>query len=316
MRRLNLAVWLSLVWLLSPARAADRIEVVSGAKAISPPGEPLAHPVWSPSGEWIAASRPNYQGIWLLRPDGSELRQISAALGAGYRMEWAPDGKRLICRVSRRRGRGRVHAVQVIRVPEGTAQMITGWRKRLPAVPHWLGNLRAFVYTGERLEAWGIGAQGSVQALSAYVEGTYYAKGNKLYVSGRKDPIFVGPREDAYVLNVVPSPDGDRFAFEVSGGGLYVVSRDGKTVVELDAGHRPRWSPDGQWLVCFRSTDDGHRYLTSDLYALRTDGQAEVQLTDTEDVLEMDPSWSPDGDGLVYYDHRSNRIFLLRVRLR
>ena len=54
-------------------------------------------PIWSPDGRWIAfvSSRGNVGfafGVWLVRPDGSELRQL---LPRGLGIAWAPDSREL-----------------------------------------------------------------------------------------------------------------------------------------------------------------------------------------------------------------------------
>jgi Tol biopolymer transport system component len=54
-------------------------------------------PIWSPDGRWIAfvSSRGNVGfafGVWLVRPDGSELRQL---LRRGLGVAWSPDGREL-----------------------------------------------------------------------------------------------------------------------------------------------------------------------------------------------------------------------------
>lgn len=51
-------------------------------------------PIWSPDGRWIAfvSSRGNVGftfGVWLVRPDGSELRQL---VSRGLGVAWSPDG--------------------------------------------------------------------------------------------------------------------------------------------------------------------------------------------------------------------------------
>ena len=54
-------------------------------------------PIWSPNGRWIAfvSSRGNGGfafGVWLVRPDGSELRQL---LPRGLGVAWSPDSEEL-----------------------------------------------------------------------------------------------------------------------------------------------------------------------------------------------------------------------------
>jgi hypothetical protein len=48
----------------------------------------LMAPVWSPDGSKIAATGDNFIWIWVANADGSELKQISEAPGAGYQMRW------------------------------------------------------------------------------------------------------------------------------------------------------------------------------------------------------------------------------------
>ena len=43
----------------------------------------LMAPVWSPSGDKIAVTSDNYDGIWVADADGSNLRQVTCCSGAG-----------------------------------------------------------------------------------------------------------------------------------------------------------------------------------------------------------------------------------------
>jgi len=72
-----------------------------------------AAPAWSPDGEWVAFLREN-NGIWLVRPDGSETHSLSTGvfdLAAG--LSWSPDGTELMAVLT---GRG------LTRVPFATGQ--------------------------------------------------------------------------------------------------------------------------------------------------------------------------------------------------
>jgi Tol biopolymer transport system component len=112
-------------------------------------------------------------------------------------------------------------------------------------------------------------------------------------------------------LNVEPSPDGRRVAFEVLGGNLFVISIDGAAPVDLGSGHRPQWSPDGEWVVFMKTEDDGHVTTASDLFAARADGSSMVRLTASPDALEMNPSWSPDGRRIAFDE--GGAIYVMRV---
>ena len=69
--------------------------LMAQSKAVSEPrlfiksSQSLMAPVWSPDGSKIAVTGDNYIGIWVANADGSNLQQVSDALGAGYKMNWA-----------------------------------------------------------------------------------------------------------------------------------------------------------------------------------------------------------------------------------
>jgi Tol biopolymer transport system component len=62
-------------------------------------------PAWSPSGEWIAVARRDLADsgasmgdqIWLIRPDGSQGRQLTIDLDVVHQaLDWSPDGRYLL----------------------------------------------------------------------------------------------------------------------------------------------------------------------------------------------------------------------------
>ncbi len=58
------------------------------------------NPTFSPDGQWIAfmSNRSGKNQVWLIKPDGSGLRQATDAPdGAGSFNPWSPDGSQLIC---------------------------------------------------------------------------------------------------------------------------------------------------------------------------------------------------------------------------
>jgi Tol biopolymer transport system component len=109
-----------------------------------------------------------------------------------------------------------------------------------------------------------------------------------------------------YNSSVAWSADGRKLVFVSDRGQhdqLYVynlrtrgttqVTTPGKAGAIAEA---PVWSPRGGTIAFVRSTGG-----QSDVYSVRADGSGLTQLTDTPDVSEMAPDWSPDAGRLVYH---------------
>ena len=56
------------------------------------------------------------------------------------------------------------------------------------------------------------------------------------------------------------------------------------------------WSPDGKWIL-YQQDFGGHEYY--DIFAVPSGGGAPVNLTNTPEISETDPLFSPDGKTLA-----------------
>ena len=272
---------------------------------------PATHPVWSPDGARVAFTRDQYVGLWVVDADGGAARQLADAPGAGFGFRWAPDGQALVARTARVDGLYRRHSVSLVGL-DGAVTDLVQERSQMTGLPHWAGPHHVALLAGGTAEVIPVDAEARTTAPEAVVLASPHGG---LVVT---DPATGGlralpPFRDATVLNLTPSPDGARVAFEVYGGNLFTMRLDGSGLVDLGPGARPTWSPDGRWVAFMVTADDGHDITSSDLVAARADGSSRVALTQSPDRLEMNPSWSPDGRALAFDDAVDGALYLLPV---
>ncbi len=115
------------------------------------------------------------------------------------------------------------------------------------------------------------------------------------------------PIEDLFYSRRVSSPawspDGKRIVFTTNLTGranLWMVNSEGGWPLQLtvsdDRQSGAVWSPDGKWIVYHQDFGGGEYY---DLFAVPSGGGTPINLTNTLDVSETSPQFSPDGKMLA-----------------
>ena len=99
------------------------------------------------------------------------------------------------------------------------------------------------------------------------------------------------------------SPDGSEVVFTTNMTGrfnLWKVSTSGGWPIQLlqseDRQSGAVWSPDKKWIVFEQDFGGGELY---DLFAVSSDGAEVINITNTPEVSESNPHWSPDGSMLA-----------------
>jgi Tol biopolymer transport system component len=297
----GLVLLIGLILLTSSSGSAGKRPVqLTAAK------EAFICPAFSPNGRWIAVTRTDWGGIWTMRPDGNDLRQVTGAPGAGYQFAWSPDGGHIAYRTEKMVAGKRYFAIRIVDAETGDTEELTEFQRYL-GTPRWVLGDGTVVFETDRN---GTLAQALVVGLippqpkvrSPYRVATT-SRDLRIWISeadGSGRTMVSDPEKRCF--GPVLSPDKSRVCYSVlSGGGhIAVASTDGSTRQDLGYGSNPSWSPDGQFLVYEVTADDGHVITGSDLYIVEVDGSGRIQLTDTPELFERWPSWSPDGGRVVY----------------
>jgi dipeptidyl aminopeptidase/acylaminoacyl peptidase len=316
MRRI-LAAWLVACLVAGPVEAGVRVIGQPRKLAGGEEGLRFMRPIWSPDGSMIAFTCEQYRGLWVANADGSGLHQLTDEPAAGFGFEWSADSKAILTRVAQYRGPLRYNAAKIFDALTGEAVQVTEYRTRMPELPHWSDGLRRIAVLGAGgLEIVDSGRK--VEDVRKAVSHRFCYQRRGVMVIARADgqtEATLDPLPGARYLNEVLSPDGKRMVFEVLGGNLYSVNIDGTGLTDLGRGHRPQWALDSYHLVYMVTEDDGHRFTAADIYCIAADGSDRKAITTTAEVLEMNPSWSPDGRWIAFDVLDEGAIYVVPVEI-
>ncbi len=300
----------------SPAAIASSASTASPA-ATPPPASPA--PIAVKDGvPWIVYQwdPERGQGLYLMRPDGSDAREISTNLmGEAGNPDWSPDGKKIAFELM---VRDNVFEIWTVNADGTDPQRLLACE----AAPCVQVGVPAWSPDGKQL-AFGrlVNPTGNYQDDRVTIETMDLA-------TRASRVIAVAPAADAEYADYVNarwSPDGKQVVFQINtyatpptnesllGSSIAVVNTDGSEVnsprILTDAaifGSYPDWSPDGKHIVFNTNNLLSFQTTTkaSNLYTIRPDASGLTQVTHygDNDARATQPSWTPDGRQIIFTD--------------
>jgi TolB protein len=231
---------------------------------------------------WIVchASVEGNTHLFLIRPDGSDLTQITTGDSQNLYPTWSHNKSRIAFMRQTSEEEDRNGDIYVINFNgTGLRRLTIGGDYHCP---DWSPSGNTIIFDG-----YGSGIQ------------TVKIGGNLLKVV----------LDDEYADRPDWSPDGSQVAFHRPDldpfpglGELFIMNADGSDIRSLGIGFNPDWSPDGtQIAFCRRTTVTD----PMDVYVINVDGTGLINLTDGHGGFW--PDWSPDGEKIVFnfYDYEN-----------
>jgi Tol biopolymer transport system component len=241
----------------------------TGRHAVTPPTLDARVPRASADGRRIAFVR--HGDIYVIRADGSHLRQLTRGGATASAPAWSSEGLWLAY-TSESAGRSSIWKMRA----DGSRKTRLALGTTL-GTPAWSPDGRRIAFAAPNWRIWVMNASG-----------------------GAKRPLTHGPNGGGVDWAPSWSPDGSRLAYESSVGTgprrltneIWLVNADGSHQVRLTHNalndDHPSWSPDGRWLV-FASEMPGHS--VTHLWLMRPNGKGLHRATSWPGE-QINPSWA------------------------
>ncbi|MEX2619010.1 MAG: protein kinase [Egibacteraceae bacterium] len=225
------------------------------------------------------SQRDGNREIYVVRADGSGLRNLTQHPADDRQAAWSPDRDEIVFASNR----GGTFALYAVRVDDGSVEQLTDGGPAGDFDPTWSPDGQAVAFS----------RQG--------------AGGRDLYVvdatGAEPRPLTGGEGSDA---RPAWAPDGTQLAFQSDRDGpldIWVMNADGTGLRNLTdhsgTDFHPSWSADGERLV-FGSDRSG----ADNIMVVRADGSGLDRLTSSEAYDDLDPEFSPDGRFVVFQSNR------------
>ena len=327
----------------------------------------IFRPSWSPDGKWIAFSsdrhfpfKPHVEpspgwehlqelSIYVIQPDGQQLRRLTPAGVTAGSPKWSPDGKRLafyelptaLTFAARIGGQGRVTSQIVsVDVASGSRTEHTSG-PGLKVSPQYLSadQIAYLVKAAPEAAQAGLaftkgapGARGSFRNPAWSPDGTHVVYQKVDFAARQQNqPLYSWDAEtDVRYTDVFPqfSRDGRLAISDIRNlattarASISVMNADGSDskVVFSDpsgAAFVPTWSPDGQWIAFgFGGFFGARDTRPAKLMMVRSDGSQQTRDLTNGPPNSGFPSFAPDGRRIAYRvwgDYDAKRDFGIRV---
>ncbi len=266
---------------------------LTNIKSITPPGD-FSTPIWSPNGKKLLFTDHHNDILYVLGLDNpKKIEKVKSAQGIGYLASWSADSKNIIFREKPEGGNFSDLRVKSINLISKKEKLVTNIH---PDNTKMMSKIK------------------SVDNLIVYInQETLKLEAKK----GTNGTPWIITKEDGQFYHPIVSPN-QKLVIVHEGANIYMYSIYGKAKrKDLGVGLASSWLPDNSGVVTFEDkSEDGHTVSASELFYISVESSKKIQLTSTNDTIEMWADISPNGKKIAFSDEKTGAIFIADLNLK
>ncbi len=253
-------------------------------------------------------TRSYYSGIELINLSSNELKNITTDPGSGFEYQLTEDGNKIFYRTDNYLNGKKYSDIKSIDIRTKKIELIESGKRNLSA-PKILKSGDCIFKQDADITV--NNKQNKTMQLNIIPQDTmlFYSDNNLILLINGQKKVFNPLGSGSYLWSSF-SPDKSKILFTLMGKGTYITDLDGNVLLELGYANAPRWSSDGKWIAYMDDRDDGVQIVSSEIFLLSVDGKEKIQLTDSKEVHEQFPEWSPNMNAIVCHTNEGKIIYL------
>lgn len=109
------------------------------------------------------------------------------------------------------------------------------------------------------------------------------------------------------------SPDNRAIMFQKLDGNIFIYNCVSNEIKEIGVGYEPEWSGDSKHIVFNYRLLDNLQIKESEVCIYSCEDGKVTKLTESDDVYEMNPTFSIDGDEIIYHNYQNKEIIIKKI---
>lgn len=273
----------------------------------------LLLPKWSPDGNFIAAAGKNYGAIWVCDIKTKNWKQLVEENGAGWDFAWSPDSKNIAFRGNVFLKKRKKTTIKYVNITSGKGRKIVEYDRNF-STPKWITNHHIAFLHQDEYKLVSISPDQVLQdELNRRPQNICLASDKGIFTKLNRGEIELLAPLEGQTFNASFSPDGQMILYEKPNKEIFILPAGAASGQLIAHGEMPAWSPDGKYIVYATPKDDGHRFVSSDIFICDALGNKAQNITQTDDALELRPDWSPDGKRIIC--EANGKIILIDLKM-
>lgn len=270
----------------------------------------LLYPKESHNKKYLIYSNVLKTGIWLLETDSNTSEKIITEQIHNPNYSWSLDDNYISYIIKKEENGLLYYAAKVYDITENNSQQLDEFGRDISA-PQWIvkseDEMLLIYFLDNVLKKHMFKSKIKLDFKKEVKERIAFQKDMNIW-SQKIDGTDVKRLSEKGGYNPKSAPNKDLVVYQWYDN-LYYTKIDGSSKpIKIGIGLEPVWSNDSSKLLFTVTQDNGHDITGSDIYYYSLNTKKTRQLTNTPDIIELNPSFSSDNKRIYYVNYKTNQI--------